>query len=95
MTGPFDPIEVTLKLNGKVRQQFTLGDLAFGVEEMVSAWSRMILEPGDIVGLGATIARPRPGMTLESPVPIKPGDVIEVESSAIGLLRAEFVESED
>ena len=90
---PFDPIEVTLKLNGKVRQQFTLEDLAYGVEEMISVWSRMILEPGDIIGLGATIAKPQSGKSLDSPVPVKPGDLLEVESPAIGLLRAEFVES--
>jgi 2-keto-4-pentenoate hydratase/2-oxohepta-3-ene-1,7-dioic acid hydratase in catechol pathway len=84
-------IEVTLRLNGEVRQQFTLGDLVYGVKEMVSAWSRLTLEPGDVLGLGATIARPRPGNTLESPVPIKPGNLIEVESPTIGRLKVEVV----
>ncbi len=84
-------IEVTLRLNGKVCQHFTLEDLVYGVKEMISYWSRLILEPGDVVGLGATIARPRPGGNLESPVSIKPGDLLELESPGIGLLKAEIV----
>jgi 2-keto-4-pentenoate hydratase/2-oxohepta-3-ene-1,7-dioic acid hydratase in catechol pathway len=83
-------MEVKLRLNGQLRQQFTLGDLVYEVAEMISYWSRLILEPGDVLGLGATIARPRPGATVESPVPIKPGDLLEVESPAIGLLKAEI-----
>ena len=90
--GPFDQdIEVNFRLNGHLRQQFSLGDLVYGVKEMISYWSRLILEPGDVLGLGATIARPRPETTIESPVPIGPGDLLEVESPAIGLLKAEIV----
>jgi len=89
--GQFDRgMEITLRVNGQVRQQFSLGDLAYGVEEMVSTFSRLILEPGDILGLGATIARARPGKILESPVPVKPGDVLDVESRSIGVLKTEI-----
>ncbi len=84
-------IEVTLRLNGKVCQHFTLGDLVYGVKEMISYWSRLILEPGDILGLGATIARSGSGDKLESPVSIKPGDLLELESTGVGLLKAEIV----
>lgn len=90
--GGLDPqTEVRLKVNGELRQQFLLEDLAYGIEEMVSAWSRLILEPGDVLGLGAAISLPQAGRKLETPVPIRPGDVLEVESSPIGVLRAEVV----
>ena len=85
--------EVSLKLNGQVHQQFSLEELSYGIGEMVSAWSRLILAPGDVLGMGAAIARPRPGKSFQSPVPIRPGDILEVESEAIGALKVEIVNS--
>ena len=84
-------IGLTFRLNGEVRQQFALEDLVYGIKEMVSNWSRLILEPGDMLGLGATLARSQPGKIFESPIPIKPGDVLEVESPTIGSLNVEMV----
>jgi 2-keto-4-pentenoate hydratase/2-oxohepta-3-ene-1,7-dioic acid hydratase in catechol pathway len=80
--------EVTLSVNGALRQRFTVADFAHGVAAAVKAWSRVVLEPGDMVALGAAICRPRPGNEVESPIPIAPGDRIEVASPAIGVLRA-------
>ncbi len=87
----FPAIAVTLRVNGHVRQRFTVNDLAWGVEEMISSWSRLVLEPGDVLGLGATLAEAKDGEVFESPVSIKRGDLLEVESPSIGLLRAEMV----
>jgi len=86
--------EVILRLNGQVRQQFNLENFSYGIEETVSAWSRLILEPGDVLGLGAAIARTGPGTHFKSPVPVQPGDFLEVESAPIGVLKAEIAGSE-
>jgi 2-keto-4-pentenoate hydratase/2-oxohepta-3-ene-1,7-dioic acid hydratase in catechol pathway len=80
--------EITLRVNGAVRQRFTLGDFAHEVADAVRAWSRVVLEPGDMVALGAAICRPRAGNEVDSPIPIAPGDRIEVACPAIGVLRA-------
>ncbi|HXQ51625.1 MAG TPA: fumarylacetoacetate hydrolase family protein [Stellaceae bacterium] len=80
--------EITLSVNGALRQRFTVADFAHGVTDAVRAWSRVVLEPGDMVALGAAICRPRPGNEVDSPIPVAPGDRIEVACPAIGMLRA-------
>jgi 2-keto-4-pentenoate hydratase/2-oxohepta-3-ene-1,7-dioic acid hydratase in catechol pathway len=80
--------EVTLTINGTLRQRFTVSDFAHGVTNAVKAWSRVVLEPGDMVALGAAICRPRPGNTVDSPIALSPGDRLEVACPAIGVLRA-------
>jgi acylpyruvate hydrolase len=80
--------EVTLSINGAVRQRFLPTDFAHGIEAAVRAWSRVVLAPGDMVALGAAIARPRPGNEVDSPIAIAPGDRIEVAHPQVGILRA-------
>jgi len=80
--------DVTLSVNGSVRQRFAPGDFAHGVTEAARAWSRVVLAPGDMVALGAAICRPRPGNEVDSPIPIAPGDRIEVAHPQVGALRA-------
>jgi 2-keto-4-pentenoate hydratase/2-oxohepta-3-ene-1,7-dioic acid hydratase in catechol pathway len=80
--------EVTLSLNGALRQRFTVADFAHRVAGAAKAWSRVVLEPGDMVALGAAICRPRPGNDVDSPVAIAPGDRIEVACAPIGVLAA-------
>ncbi len=82
--------EITLKLNDTLRQRFTVSDFAHSVANAVKAWSRCVLEPGDMVALGAAIATPRAGNDVDSPVPIVAGDRIEVSCPAIGVLKARF-----
>ncbi len=80
--------EVTLRVNGTERQRFAVGDLAHTAAACVKAWSRAGLVPGDLVGIGAAMALPRPGNAVDSPIPIAPGDAIEASSAPIGTLRA-------
>ena len=84
-----EEIVVTLRLNGELRQSFTLADMAFGGGEVIAAWSPSVLRPGDVLGFGAAIVDPGRATELETPVPIQPGDVIELSAEAIGGLRAE------
>lgn len=83
--------EITLTHNGTVRQRFAVADFAHGIAAAVKAWSRVVLEPGDMVALGAAICRPRPGNEVDSPIPVAAGDRIEVACPAIGVLAARIV----
>jgi 2-keto-4-pentenoate hydratase/2-oxohepta-3-ene-1,7-dioic acid hydratase in catechol pathway len=80
--------EITLSVNGTPRQRFTVADFAHSIANATKAWSRTVLKPGDMVALGAAIAKPRPGNEVDSPVSIAPGDRIEVACAPIGTLSA-------
>lgn len=83
--------DITLSVNGALRQRFAVSDFAHSIANATKAWSRCVLEPGDMVALGAAIAKPRPGAEVDSPIPIAAGDRIEVACAPIGTLRAHFV----
>lgn len=80
--------EITLSINGALRQRFAVSDFAHSIANATKAWSRTVLEPGDMVALGAAIAKPRPGNEVDSPVPIAPGDHLEIACAPIGTLTA-------
>lgn len=70
------------RLNGEVVQRQSTSDLLFDGPSIVSFVSQYVtLTPGDAVYTGT------PGATR----PMKPGDVIEVEISGIGVLRNKVV----
>lgn len=80
-----DAIEFALTLNGEPMQASATSDLIFAVPELVAHVSTlMTLEPGDLISTGTPsgvgIAR-RPSVWLKS------GDVIEISSPQLGLLR--------
>ena len=71
-------LDLTLRVNGKVRQRSNTRDLIFKVPDLVHRLSRHIaLEPGDIISTG----------TPEGISPIRPGDGMEAEIERIGVLR--------
>jgi 2-keto-4-pentenoate hydratase/2-oxohepta-3-ene-1,7-dioic acid hydratase in catechol pathway len=75
-----DPASLTLvtRVNGVVRQESPTSELVYDVPALIATISRhMTLEPGDLIFTGT------PGETPE----IRPGDVIEVEITGIGVLR--------
>ena len=80
--------EITLTLNGAVKQRFAVSDFAHSIANATKAWSRTVLEPGDMVALGAAISKPRPGNEVDSPVEIRAGDKIEIACAPIGRLSA-------
>ena len=74
----YDDLQLTVRVNGQLRQQQRTSDLIFGVAAIVGFISRHVtLEPGDLIYTGT------PGKTT----PIKPGDVVEVELEGVGVLR--------
>jgi 2-keto-4-pentenoate hydratase/2-oxohepta-3-ene-1,7-dioic acid hydratase in catechol pathway len=74
----YDNLQLTLRLNGEVKQRERTSNMIHSVPEIVSWISRHVtLEPGDLIYTGT------PGTTSA----IKPGDVVEVELEGVGVLR--------
>lgn len=84
----FDDIEarkLVTRVNGEVRQQATLGDMVFGVPELlefISTWT--VLRPGDVVVTGTPGGV---GLFMDPPTFLADGDVVEVEIDGLGVLR--------
>jgi 2-keto-4-pentenoate hydratase/2-oxohepta-3-ene-1,7-dioic acid hydratase in catechol pathway len=79
-----DPRDMTtnVRLNGKTVHSFPTGNMLFSAAEVISDVSRYnTLSPKDVVWLG----------TDEVPESVKPGDVIEIEITGIGVLRNRVV----
>jgi 2-keto-4-pentenoate hydratase/2-oxohepta-3-ene-1,7-dioic acid hydratase in catechol pathway len=84
-------LELITRLNGQVVQQSSTADMIFSVAEIISYLSRsMTLEPGDIIATGTPSGV---GFKREPALFLKPGDVVEVEISSIGLLSNRVVRS--
>lgn len=79
-------LDVHMKVNGETRQQANTSDMIFAVADLVSYWSRVGLEPGDMISTGTpsgiALARPNPEQFY-----LKLGDVAEATISGIGTLR--------
>ena len=77
--------ELTTRLNGAVMQQTKIGEMIFGIPELVAYLSTITeLLPGDVIVTGT------PGGVGARQTPqvfMKPGDVVEVEIEGIGILR--------
>jgi 2-keto-4-pentenoate hydratase/2-oxohepta-3-ene-1,7-dioic acid hydratase in catechol pathway len=71
-----------VRLNGKIVHSFPTGNMLFSAAEVISDVSRYnTLSPRDVVWLG----------TDEVPHSVKPGDLIEIEITGIGVLRNRVV----
>jgi len=71
-----------VSLNKMLVHDFATGDMLFDAPTVISEISRYnTLSPGDVVWLG----------TDDRPRNLKPGDVLEIEISGIGLLRSRVV----
>ena len=83
-------LEVTVRVNGQEAQRLFTGQMLLTFQEIISYISQQVtLRPGDLVFSGSA------GPTH----PLKPGDVVEVSTPPIGVLRnpvvAEFDSSRD
>ncbi|HJU20665.1 MAG TPA: fumarylacetoacetate hydrolase family protein [Stellaceae bacterium] len=91
-----DPTRLALKtrLNGREVQHTGIDDLIFDIPTLISYCSEWTpLLPGDVIATGTPEGV---GFARKPPLWMKPGDVVEVEISAIGTLRNPIVaESRD
>ncbi len=78
-------LELTTRLNGEVMQHTSTADMIFSVRKLIEYCTTFTeLAPGDVIVSGTTGGV---GAFREPPVWMKPGDVVEVEIAAIGILR--------
>ncbi|HEX8244585.1 MAG TPA: fumarylacetoacetate hydrolase family protein, partial [Longimicrobium sp.] len=70
-----DGLEVVCRVNGEVRQHGRVGEMAFGIPQLIAYISGvMTLEPGDVVATG----------TPSGVSALAEGDVVEVEIPGVG-----------
>jgi 2-keto-4-pentenoate hydratase/2-oxohepta-3-ene-1,7-dioic acid hydratase in catechol pathway len=78
-------LRVVQRLNGEVFQDGNTDDLIFSVPFLIAYVSNVFtLEPGDLILTGTP---PGVGWARDPKVPLRDGDVVEVEVEGIGVLR--------
>lgn len=83
-------LSLTTRLNGEVVQQATTDDLIFDIPTLIQYCSTFTeLRPGDVIITGTTGGV---GAFRQPPLWMKPGDVVEVEISRIGVLKNTIVD---
>ncbi|HKU85779.1 MAG TPA: fumarylacetoacetate hydrolase family protein [Casimicrobiaceae bacterium] len=76
-------LQMQLRLNGELRQDANTSEMIYGIRELVSWWSQITLEPGDVITSGspAGVIAGR-----DDAVWLKPGDRIEATIERLGTL---------
>jgi 2-keto-4-pentenoate hydratase/2-oxohepta-3-ene-1,7-dioic acid hydratase in catechol pathway len=78
------PLELTTRVNGEVRQHDDTGRLMFPFDYLINYLSTFAtLKPGDMIVTGTPTGA---GVRFDPPRWLKPGDVVEVEVPGIGTL---------
>jgi 2-keto-4-pentenoate hydratase/2-oxohepta-3-ene-1,7-dioic acid hydratase in catechol pathway len=78
-------LHIECRLNGKVMQSSSTGDMIFDVPRTIEILSEiMTLEPGDVIATGTP---PGVGHARTPPVWMRDGDICEIEIEGIGILR--------
>lgn len=82
---PRGPHDIITRVNGEVRQQDSTERLMFPFDFLLAYLSTFAtLKPGDMIATGTPTGA---GARFDPPRWLKVGDVVEVESSGIGVLR--------
>ena len=80
-----DDARITTHVNGELRQDDTLNRMMFPIREEIAYISTfMTLQPGDIIVTGTPTGA---GARFDPPRYLKPGDVVEVSATGLGVLR--------
>ncbi|OUL98255.1 fumarylacetoacetate hydrolase family protein [Variovorax sp. JS1663] len=84
-------LDLELRVNGEVRQRDNTRNMVYDFGAIVAYWSRVTLEPGDVITTGTTsgvagFRKQRPDKLL------KPGDMVEAEVQGVGVLRNRVVD---
>jgi 2-keto-4-pentenoate hydratase/2-oxohepta-3-ene-1,7-dioic acid hydratase in catechol pathway len=87
-----EPIRVTTRVNGEVRQDDTSDRMIFKMPYLIHYISTFCtLEPGDVILTGTPSGA---GARFDPPRYLKPGDKVDVEISRVGLLSNIVVDDE-
>lgn len=88
--GDFEDLRVLTRVNGEVRQGDTTANLLFSFRYLIRYISTFAaLAPGDIIATGTPSGA---GARFDPPKYLVPGDVVEVECPAIGVLRNSVID---
>jgi 2-keto-4-pentenoate hydratase/2-oxohepta-3-ene-1,7-dioic acid hydratase in catechol pathway len=87
-----ESMEVTLSIDGEVRQTFTLRDCVFTIEQIIARWSILGIKPGDFLAIGASMAIQ--DNRLQNPAPLKIDSTIRCSSPILGELSHQVVSAE-
>ena len=83
------PLRIVTSVNGEIAQDDTTGNMMKSFPELIAYVSTfMTLKPGDIMVTGTPV---KLGSLRQQPMWLKPGDVVEVKSPQIGVLRNSVV----
>jgi len=78
-------LEVSLTVNGDLRQKALVNEMIFDIPEIVSVLSQgLTLEPGDVIATGTPSGV---GFAMKPPCLLADGDVMEVTVAGVGTLR--------
>ena len=78
-------LDIQTRVNGELRQDDVTTNMRFSISYLISYISTFTtLHPGDVIATGTPIGA---GARFHPPRYLKPGDVVEVSSSRIGVLR--------
>lgn len=87
------PLTLTTRVNGEVRQHDTTARMMFPFADLLAYLSTFAtLKPGDLIVTGTPTGA---GVRFDPPRWLAPGDVVEVEVSGIGTLRNGIVDERE
>ncbi len=79
------PLSLVVRKNGEITQEDTTANMIFSFAELIAyVTTFMTLKPGDIISTGTPVKK---DAKADPPVWLKPGDTIEIECPAVGVLR--------
>jgi 2-keto-4-pentenoate hydratase/2-oxohepta-3-ene-1,7-dioic acid hydratase in catechol pathway len=79
-------LDMTLRVNGETRQTSNTDRMSVTVPEIISHYSAMGFNPGDIISTG-TVSGVAGFSEDAASLYLRPGDVVEAEIESIGILR--------
>lgn len=83
-------LRIQCRVNGQMRQDDTTANMIFSIADIVSFYSRLTLEPGDMISTGSPAGV---GIFWDPPEQglLKVGDLIEMEIEGLGVLQNRVV----
>ena len=84
-----ESMEVTLSIDGDLKQKFALRDCVFTVEQIIARWSILGIKPGDFLAIGASMALQ--DNRLQNPALLKIGSTVRCSSPVLDELSHQVV----
>jgi 2-keto-4-pentenoate hydratase/2-oxohepta-3-ene-1,7-dioic acid hydratase in catechol pathway len=89
---PADPLDIITRVNGEMRQHDSTERMMFPFDFLIEYLSTFAtLKPGDLIATGTPTGA---GARFDPPKWLVPGDIVEVDSPSLGILRNTVVDEE-